>query len=237
MRDMMAAPDASPPDTNPLRQAFRQIVPRPLRAFLHGAAKAVAGAPGFVLRQARRAGWAIADAMSTRRQPGLFFWHLKRAPGRFISGLRHANWEMQRSARHANWRMQRSARHTRWEMQRSARVMTNHAQALSRRRWRFALFGRRHEPALDQPFFGDALARMQSHDLGIRSIINIGAGSGGDTEFVQRAWPEARTLLIEMDAAFEDAYRDLKRAVPNLAWDICAAGPEDKLGRMQKTDI
>ncbi|HJS78990.1 MAG TPA: hypothetical protein VJ748_00075, partial [Vitreimonas sp.] len=233
----MSAPDATPPNTNPLRQAFRTLVPRPVRAALHAAIVAPARWPGFIVRQVRRAGWAIRDCMSPPNQPGLFFWHVGRAPGRLVNAVRHGWWGVSHSARHARWEMQRTARHAGWGMQRSARVMTNHAHALSRRRWTFPLFGRRYEPAFDQPSFADALARLERHQLGVRSIINIGAGSGGDTEFVQRSWPEARTLLIEMDAAFEDAYRELKRAVPNLAWDICAAGPEDKLGRMQKTDM
>jgi FkbM family methyltransferase len=256
----MSAPDVTPPSTNPLRQAFRALVPRPVRAALHAAIVAPARWPGFIVRQVRRAGWAIRDAMSPPNQLGLFFWHVGRAPGRLVNAVRqgwwsvshfarhgwwdlshsarHAGWEMRRSARHARWEMQRTARHAGLGMQRSARVMTNHAQALSRRRWRLPSFGRRSEaPAPQLPSFADALARMERHQLGSRSINNIGAGSGGDTEFVQRSWPEARTLLIEMDAAYEGAFRELQRTLPNLAWDICAAGPEDRLGRMQKTDI
>jgi FkbM family methyltransferase len=91
--------------------------------------------------------------------------------------------------------------------------------------------------ALTQPSFGQALGRMKQHRLGIRSIINIGAGSGGDTSFVQRTWPEARTLLVEMDSRFEQGYQTLKRELPSLKWAICAVGPHDNVGRMQKSDI
>jgi len=181
----MSAPDAPAPQTNALRQAFRALVPRPVRAALHGGLKVVARAPGAAARQVRRAGWAVAQSMSPPRQPGLFFWHMRRTPSR----LAH-------------------------------------------------LFRRRDkEPALDEPSFQHALLRLQRHDLGIRSIVNIGAGSGGDTEHVQRIWPGARTLLVEMDARFEPEYRKLKAAMPDLVWDICAAGPHDEIGRMQKADI
>lgn len=205
----MAAPDATPPNSNPLRQAFRTLVPRPLRAALHAAIVAPTRWPGMIARQLRRAGWKIAESMSPPRQPGLFFWQLRRAPGRFIKGLGHATWGA-------------------WDR----RMLRNNAFSPLRR-----LFGGKAPEALDQPSFPQALARLAGHDLGIRSIINLGAGAGGDTAFVQRTWPEARTLLVEMDAAYERTYRELQQLVPDLAWDICAAGPEDKLGRMQKSDM
>src|SRR5690349_19646471 len=132
----MAAPEATPPSANPLRQAFRTIVPRPVRAALHAMVLAPVRLPGMVWRQGRRLGWKIAGSMSPPRQPGLFFWQLQRAPGRLFNAMRragweaqrtarHAGWEMQRSARHANWNFQRSARHAGWRMKRSARVMGN----------------------------------------------------------------------------------------------------------------
>lgn len=170
----------TPPSTHPLRQAFRSIVPRPVRVALYDGLVGATRLPGFLARQIRRAGW---------------------------------------------------------QTQRSARVMRNSAHAFHPGRWRFPVFGRRAAESPDLPSFAHALARMERHQLGIRAIVNIGAGSGSDSAFVQRAWPEARTLLVEMDGAFEPAYRALQRELPNLAWDICAAGPEDKVGRMQKTDI
>jgi FkbM family methyltransferase len=204
----MDAPDAPSPKTNPLRQAFRALVPHSLRAALHASIVAPTRWPGFLARQARRAGWRIRDAMSPPRQPGLFFWHLTRAPGRLLNALRTP-------AHHAR---------------KGAAYMRDPQFWL-------APFRRRKRQTLDQPSFAHALARMQQHDLGIRSIINIGAGSGGDSAFVQRAWPEARTLLIEMDEKFEADYRQLKRDLPDLAWEICAAGPHDQIGRMQKSDL
>ncbi len=235
----MAAPDAPSPHSSPLRQAFRAVVPRSVRTLLHAAIVAPTRWPGFVARQTRRAWWRIAEAMSPPRQPGLFFWQLQRAPGRLFNAIRHANWNVQRSARHAGWEMQRSMRRTSWQMRRSARVIDNKARSLHPRRWRLPrLFGRSDSAfAPDLPSFPHALARLQQHDLGIRSIINIGAGSGGDTDFVQRAWPDARTLLIEMDAGFEADYVALKSKLPNLSWAICAAGPHDGVGRMQKSDL
>ncbi|ANP46818.1 FkbM family methyltransferase [Candidatus Viadribacter manganicus] len=217
----MAAPDATPPKTSPLRQVFRTL-PQPVRAALRAIALVPIRLPGVLYRQTRRAGWRIAESMSPPRQPGLFFWQMKRAPGRLFNMLRHARWEMQPSARHAGWQMKRSAR------------------IASQRRWRLPrlIFGRHHTLDVpDQPSFPHALARMQQHDLAIRSIINIGAGSGDDSEYVQRAWPNSRTLLIEMDGRFEEGYHQLKTELPNLAWAICAAGPHDDLGRMQKSDI
>lgn len=157
----MDAPDA--PKANSLREAFRSLVPRAVRAALHAALLAPTRWPGFIVRQARRAGWRIAESLSA--------------------------------------------------------------------------LGRRAAPVFDQPSFAHALARMERHALSVRSIINIGAGSGGDTAFVQRAWPQARTLLVEMDDRFEPAYRNLKADLPDLAWAICAAGPHDQIGRMQKSDI
>lgn len=164
---------SAPGNTSPLRQAYRALVPHPVRAALHGG-----------LRLVRQAGWRLAEAMSPPRQPGLFFWQMRRAPSRLLS----------------------------------------------------ALLGR-GKSALDRPSFAHALARMERHELGIRSIINIGAGAGGDSAFVQRAFPGSRTFLIEMDAGFEADYRKLSRELPDLAWAICAAGPHDNLGRMQKSDL
>jgi FkbM family methyltransferase len=164
-------------DTSPLRQAYRIVVPRPLRAGLHGA-----------LGLARRFYWRAAEAMSPPRQPGLFFWQLRRAPARVLGVMR-------------------------------------------------GLARGKAAPSFDRPSFAHALARMERHELGIRSIINIGAGSGADSDFVQRAFPGSRTFLIEMDAGFEADYRKLSRELPDLAWAICAAGPHDNLGRMQKSDI
>jgi FkbM family methyltransferase len=159
----MAAPEATPPSASPLRQAFRTIVPRPVRAALHAIVLAPVRLPGVVLRQVRRARWRLADVVRA--------------------------------------------------------------------------FGRKAAPVFDRPSFAHALARMERHELGIRSIINIGAGSGADSEFVQRAFPGSRTFLIEMDAGFEADYSKLSRELPDLAWEICAAGPHDNLGRMQKSDI
>jgi FkbM family methyltransferase len=201
----MAAPDATPPSANPLRQAFRTIVPRPLRAALHATALAPVRFAGMAARQTRRLGWKLAEQMSPPRQPGLFFWQLRRAPGRFVNALRTP-------AHHARKRF---------------------AYWSDIRYW----LPRRERPAPDKPSFAHALARLQRHELGVRGIINIGAGSGADSEFVQRAFPEARTLLVEMDERFEAGYRKLKAELPDLAWEICAAGPHDNVGRMQKSDI
>jgi FkbM family methyltransferase len=242
----MAAPDATPP--HPLRQAFRSLVPRPVRAALHAAMVAPTRWPGMIARQSRRAWWKAAEAMSPPRQPGLLFWQVGQAPSRVLNALRragqdahrsarHAGWEMHRSARHAGWEMQRSARHAGWEMQRSARLMRNSAQHTNPLAGLRRLFAKPQSgAAFDRPSFPDALVRMQQHDLGIRSIVNIGAGSGGDTEFVLRIWPDASTLLVEMDARFEPGYHRLKAAIPNIAWDICAAGPHDGMGAMSKTN-
>jgi FkbM family methyltransferase len=139
-----------------LRQAFRSLVPRPIRAALHAALKAPARWPDMIAGRMRRS--------------------VSRAPATT------------------------------------------------------APVARFHKPS-----FQDALSRLQQHDLGIRSIINVGAGSGGDTEFVQRMWPGARTLLVEMDARFEPDFHRLKASIPDLTWDICAAGPHDGMGAMSKT--
>jgi FkbM family methyltransferase len=152
---------AQTPDASPLRQAFRALVPRLVRAALHAAMLAPARWPGVIARQAKRAGRRLAVLMTSPAPVARF----------------------------------------------------------------------------DKPSFQDALLRLQQHDLAIRSIVNIGAGSGGDTEFVQRMWPEACTLLVEMDARFEPGFRKLKADIPNLAWDICAAGPHDGAGAMSKTTV
>lgn len=186
----MAAPDHS----SPLRQAYRAVVPRPVRAAFHGA-----------LGLVRRFYWRIAEQMSPPRQPGLFFWQLRRAPSRFVNAMRTP------------------AHHARKKFEHWSDI----------RYW----LPRRAPAAPDQPSFAHALARMERHALGVRSIVNIGAGSGRDSGFVQRAFPGARTLLIEMDAGFEADYHQLQRELPDLVWEICAAGPHDDVGRMQKSDL
>lgn len=115
------------------------------------------------------------------------------------------------------------------------------ARLARRARWRLANFklARKHTHAerahYAQPSFAHALMRLQQHDLGIRSVINIGAGSGSDTAFVQQIWPQSRALLIEMDPQFEPDFHALKGEIPSLLWEICAAGPHDGEGRMSKT--
>jgi FkbM family methyltransferase len=167
--------------------------------------------------------------MTPPHQPGLFFWQVRNLPKTTMRALRRAGWQL---------REMMSVAHTPglllWHVKRAPSRLWSFLVHPSR--WRFPSF-KPAPPAFDRPSFAHALQRLHRHDLAIRSIVNIGAGSGQDSAVVQSMWPEARTLLVEMDAAFEPGYRELQRELPNLSWDICAAGPEDGIGRMQKSDL
>jgi FkbM family methyltransferase len=82
-----------------------------------------------------------------------------------------------------------------------------------------------------------ALTRIAMGGLNVALVIKIGAGSGADTRHVERHFPGSRTLLVEMDPAFEPHWRKLRLDVPTVEWVICGAADEDRDGYMRKGNL
>jgi FkbM family methyltransferase len=81
-----------------------------------------------------------------------------------------------------------------------------------------------------------ALTRLAAGGVEVESIIKIGAGNGADVPYVERYFPGAHTLLIEMDAQFEAQWEVLREKIPTLQWAICAASDHDGEGFMRKAN-
>jgi FkbM family methyltransferase len=90
--------------------------------------------------------------------------------------------------------------------------------------------------AVNLPSLQHALTRLSGHNLGIKSMISLGAGRGDDTPAFLKVWPGADPLMIEMDEQFEKDFQSLQKRIPNLRYDICAAAGEDRQGLQLKTN-
>jgi FkbM family methyltransferase len=86
------------------------------------------------------------------------------------------------------------------------------------------------------PTLPQALARLRQRPVEVCGIVSVGAGRGDDTHVFLDAWPGSRALLIDMDARFVPYYRELQTRFPTLAYDICGAAAEDRVGYQVKSD-
>lgn len=82
----------------------------------------------------------------------------------------------------------------------------------------------------------DMAARLVQRDVNVSGFINIGSGRGDDTPFFMTLWPGMKSLLIDMDARFEDEWRQLSLNHPEINHIVCAAGPGDGEGVFLKSN-
>ncbi|SEH30163.1 FkbM family methyltransferase [Magnetospirillum fulvum] len=72
-----------------------------------------------------------------------------------------------------------------------------------------------------------AVQRLKKNRLGIRHAFSIGAGSGGDSEFIQKnLCPDAEMLLIEAQDVHIPNLQKVAQS-PGISYEICAAAAED----------
>lgn len=88
----------------------------------------------------------------------------------------------------------------------------------------------------DLPTLSHALARLKKHPIEVKGMISLGAGRGDDMKWFSEVWPDASTLLIDMDPRFEAGYRQMQQASPLIHYDICGAAAEDRQGYQSKSD-
>jgi FkbM family methyltransferase len=72
-----------------------------------------------------------------------------------------------------------------------------------------------------------ALFRLSGKGVSVGSLISIGAGTGEDTLWIARQWPEAKVHLVEAQQEHEPALLAAKRKRANLDYTICAASDSD----------
>src|SRR5512143_493788 len=71
------------------------------------------------------------------------------------------------------------------------------------------------------------LQRAAARQLGIQTIIDIGASDGRWTAMAREFWPSAACLLIEANAVHEPALRELHEQSAAIDYALVAAGPQD----------
>ena len=75
---------------------------------------------------------------------------------------------------------------------------------------------------------GDSVNRLKQHRLSIGSFISLGAGSGGDSAWLQQNLCSAAPLLmIEAQESHRPQLEKLRAANPKHDYIICAAAPQD----------
>lgn len=82
----------------------------------------------------------------------------------------------------------------------------------------------------------DAMTRISTRNLGIRSFLNLGSGAGDDIGFYLRYWPEMASLMVEMDPRFVESFQSLQAEFPRLNYVTCAVGPQDGYGYFSKSN-
>jgi FkbM family methyltransferase len=72
-----------------------------------------------------------------------------------------------------------------------------------------------------------AVDRLVKHQLTMKQMISIGAGSGSDSIYLSRRFGNVPVLMIEAQSEHEPALAQLKRTHPEVDYCLCAATATD----------